>query len=79
MNSQRDDFGFEFSQYHTYDEMTDMLYDIAYNHSDIAILYSIGTTYEGREIWAMKISDNPRVFEENEPEILFTGAHHGKE
>ena len=28
---------------------------------------SIGTTLEGRNIWAVKISDNPNV-EENEPE-----------
>ncbi|HDR03933.1 MAG TPA: hypothetical protein ENN84_01630 [Candidatus Marinimicrobia bacterium] len=39
---------------------------------------SIGTSVEGRQIWAIKISDNPDI-DENEPEILFTGLHHARE
>jgi hypothetical protein len=39
----------------------------------------MGTTYEGRDIWAVKVSDNPMEFELDEPEVLYTGAHHGKE
>jgi len=39
---------------------------------------SIGTTYEGRDIWAVKVSDNPDV-DEDEPEILYTSAIHARE
>jgi hypothetical protein len=39
---------------------------------------SIGTTFEGRDIWAIKISDNPGI-EEDEPEILFTALTHARE
>ena len=40
--------------------------------------YSIGTSIEGRTIWAMKVSDNPNV-DENEPEVGFDGVHHARE
>ncbi len=36
------------------------------------------TTSEGRNIYFVKISDNPTV-DENEPEILFTAVHHARE
>lgn len=36
------------------------------------------TTYEGRSIYWVKISDNPEV-DEAEPEILFTAIHHARE
>jgi carboxypeptidase T len=39
---------------------------------------SIGTSVEGRNIWAIKISDNPEL-DEDEPELLFTGLHHARE
>ena len=58
--------------------MTTMLQGLATNHSDIMELYSIGTTYEGRTIWAVKISDNVHE-EEGEPQVLFRGVHHGNE
>ncbi|UCH88597.1 MAG: hypothetical protein JSV49_10135 [Thermoplasmata archaeon] len=72
------DFDSSFENYLNYETMTEMLTEIEANHSNIAMLISIGTTIEGRDIWAVKISDNP-LESEAEPEILFTGAHHGKE
>jgi hypothetical protein len=65
-------------KYYTYDTMTNLLEDIQKNHSDIMLLKSIGKTYEGRDIWMVKISDNVLI-NENEPEVLFMGAHHGDE
>ena len=64
--------------YHTYQEMTDELYALQANYSTIMSLTSIGKTYEGRDLWMVKISDNVNQ-EENEPGILFMGAHHGNE
>jgi carboxypeptidase T len=64
--------------YHTYDEMTELLQSLVVNHSDIMTLSSIGKTYEGRDIWLVELSDNVTK-EENEPGVLFMGAHHGNE
>ena len=36
-------------------------------------------THEGRPIYWLRISDNPNVDEENEPEVLYTALHHARE
>ena len=64
--------------YHTYQELTDELHSLQANHSDIMSLTSIGKTYEGRDLWMVKLSDNVNQ-EENEPGVLFMAAHHGNE
>jgi hypothetical protein len=40
--------------------------------------YNLGQTIEGRDMWAIKISDNPNI-DEDEPEILYTAAIHARE
>ena len=64
--------------YFTYTEMTELLHDLEENNSDIMMLESIGTTFEGRDIWMIKLSDNVQQ-NENEPGVLFMAAHHGNE
>ena len=64
--------------YHSYTEVAAETAAVAAAHPDIATRFSIGTSYQGRQLWAMKISDNVNV-DENEPEILFDGAHHADE
>jgi len=44
----------------------------------ITVKESIGTTFEGNDIWMVKISDNPEV-DENEPAAYFDGLHHARE
>ena len=39
---------------------------------------SIGKSYQNRNIWAAKVSDNV-ADDENEPEVLFDGLHHARE
>ena len=39
---------------------------------------SIGVSHEGRNIWMVKISDNPDV-DEAEPEVLYDALHHARE
>ncbi|MCK5259401.1 MAG: hypothetical protein KAJ69_07750, partial [Thermoplasmatales archaeon] len=63
-------------EYFTYSEMTNLFHDLKENHSDIMSLTSIGRTYEGRDIWMVKLSDN---VDEDEPGVLLMGAHHGNE
>jgi len=69
---------FEPYHYHTYQELTDELHSLQENYSDIMSLSSIGKTYEGRDLWMVKLSDNVNQ-EENEPGVLLMGAHHGDE
>ncbi|HKK21191.1 MAG TPA: M14 family metallopeptidase, partial [candidate division Zixibacteria bacterium] len=51
---------------------------IALHRSIMTNRISIGSTIEGRDLWAFKISDNPQT-EENEPEVLYTAAIHARE
>lgn len=44
----------------------------------MSAVQEIGTSYEGRTIYAAAISDNPEL-DEGEPEILYTGLHHARE
>jgi len=65
-------------QYHTLAQIEDILEDIANDHPDITELTTIGTTYEGRDILCLEISDNPGV-DEGEPGVFFMGLHHARE
>ncbi|HWR27894.1 MAG TPA: M14 family metallopeptidase [Candidatus Thermoplasmatota archaeon] len=64
--------------YHTYQELTDELHSLQENYSALMSLSSIGKTYEGRDLWMVKLSDNVNQ-EEEEPGVLFMAAHHGNE
>ncbi|HYF92292.1 MAG TPA: M14 family metallopeptidase [Symbiobacteriaceae bacterium] len=72
------DFPGEDSNYHNYTEMTTEIDSVVGAHSSIARKFSIGRSVEGRELWAVKISDNAAV-DENEPEVLYAGLHHARE
>ncbi len=64
--------------YHSYTELTTEVAQVAAAHPDIVSLFSIGQSYKGRQLWAVKVSDNVTV-DENEPELLFDGTHHSDE
>ena len=66
------------SNYHDYAEMVAEIQQAATDHPAIFSLFSMGTSYEGRTIWAGKISDNVST-DEDEPEILFTHHQHARE
>nr|WP_239153221.1 M14 family zinc carboxypeptidase [Virgisporangium aliadipatigenens] len=66
------------SAYHNYAEMTAEINQIAAQHSNIANVRTIGTTYEGRNIVALKISDNVGT-DEDEPEVLYNAHQHARE
>ncbi len=65
--------------YHSIPEMETELFWIAETYPQITKLVSIGKSWQGRDIWAMKISDNPQVEEEGEPEVYFNSNHHARE
>jgi hypothetical protein len=64
--------------YHSYTEVTAEVAAAAAAHPDIVRLFSIGKSYQGRDLWAVKISDNVNV-DEAEPEVMFDGGHHADE
>lgn len=72
--SARDDLG----AYTTYDELSAELTTLAQSYPDIMHLTSLGQSWQGRDIWAVKISDNPTV-QEDEPEVLYISNHHSRE
>ena len=72
------DFPAKDSLFHNYSEMVADITAVAAAHPDIVKVFSIGKSYEGRDIWAAKISDNVEI-DEPEPEILFDALHHARE
>ncbi len=48
-------------EYHSYSELTTDMQAWAATYPSITELVSIGESVEGRELWAMKISDNPTL------------------
>jgi carboxypeptidase T len=64
--------------YPTLAEIEGMLHNISITYPNITTLSSIGTTYEGRDIWCLEISDNPGE-DEGEPGVFFIGLHHARE
>lgn len=72
------DFPAGWRGFHTYAEMSADVLATATAHPDIVQRFSIGRTYQGREMWAVKISDHVAV-DEDEPEVLFDGLTHSDE
>jgi carboxypeptidase T len=67
-----------YDDYHTYDEMVARIDAAVAAYPDIVRKFSIGRSHEGRQIWAVKISDNVHV-DEDEPEIVSDGLLHARE
>jgi carboxypeptidase T len=67
-----------YQEFHTYAEVAADIAATAAAHPDIVSAFSIGKSYQGRELWAVKISDNVAV-DENEPEVLYDGGTHSDE
>ena len=66
-------------KFHTYKEVTDTLKKYARDFPKIASLQSIGTTLQGRSMWALKITHQKNLLKEKAPGIIFMGTHHARE
>ncbi len=65
--------------FYTFDEVVDKLDEMRTDFPNlITAKESIGTTVEGRDIWMVKISDNPDI-DEPEPVAHFDALHHARE
>ena len=66
----------EMADYHTFDEVVAGMEQMA--QSPVATLVDIGDSIEGRDILALKISDNPEI-DEGEPRSIWFGCQHARE
>ncbi|MBX3178014.1 MAG: carboxypeptidase regulatory-like domain-containing protein [Candidatus Hydrogenedentes bacterium] len=66
------------AEYPSYAAIGDILAQAAEDHPDIVRLFSLGRSVQGREIWAILITDQPDV-EEDEPEFAYISTLHGDE
>ena len=65
-------------EFHSYRELESELKALESAHPRTVKLFTIGTSLEGRQIYAVKISEAPER-DEGEPAILFLGCHHARE
>ncbi|MFF6898756.1 M14 family metallopeptidase [Streptomyces hydrogenans] len=72
------DFPSADAKYHNHAEMTAEIDQRLAAYPSIMSKRVIGKSYQGRDIVAIKISDNVAV-DENEPEVLFTHHQHARE
>ncbi|MEK2646635.1 M14 family metallopeptidase [Bdellovibrio sp. BCCA] len=72
------DFPSKDAAFHNYAEMTDKLRSLTSQYSQIAQMSSIGKTYEGRDIWVVRISGD-LAHADSLPAAIFMGGHHARE
>jgi len=76
-NAQTDGKGY--SLYHTYDELATEMQQLATDHPDIVSFNVLGTSLQGRDMMALKVSDNVTQDEPEERAIVFFGNSHARE
>lgn len=72
------DFPSADSGYHNYTELTNEVAAVATANPGLVRRFSLGRSYEGRELWAAKISDAVAT-DEAEPESLIQCGQHARE
>ncbi|HKQ03635.1 MAG TPA: M14 family metallopeptidase [Blastocatellia bacterium] len=65
--------------YHTYEQTQNEFKALAAAHPDLAAYVRIGQSYEGREIFALKITRDAAADNTSKPDVLITGCHHARE
>lgn len=67
------------TSYYSYSETIAELQNLHSLYPDETRLVSLGKTYEGRDIWAFKVSTNASTEDFDKPEIYINGMHHARE
>lgn len=69
----------DFAKYYRYDELTALLQMYAKEFADLAKLEAIGKSYEGRDIWALTITNSKTGDALEKPGFYVDGNIHGSE
>ncbi|XP_019764321.2 zinc carboxypeptidase [Dendroctonus ponderosae] len=67
---------FDWTSYHTFDEISNWVRNLAFTHADRLTLINGGTTFQGREIIGVKLSTGP---ENNKPAVFIEANIHARE
>jgi hypothetical protein len=62
----------------TYDQWVARMQALATGYPNLVRLTSMGQSVQGRQLWVLKVTDNPDL-EEDEPEVRYWSTHHGNE
>ncbi len=73
-----DDFPPYDSNYHNYAEMVTDVQNFAAAHPNLVHTFSLGTSYEGRNLIGVRISDDA-TDNLSEPGVFYVGQHHARE
>ncbi|HWO02515.1 MAG TPA: M14 family metallopeptidase, partial [Blastocatellia bacterium] len=65
--------------FHSYEETRTEFRALADSHPDLAQYVTLGTSFEGREIFALKITRGAALDDASKPDALITGCHHARE
>jgi len=69
----------DFRHYHVYDEVNGFLRQWAEEHPDIVDLYSVGKSFEGRDIWQITITNKATGKDTDKPAMFIEGNRHSGE
>ena len=69
----------DFAHYHTYDEVTAILRKWAADYPNLVDLYSVGQSFEGREIWQITITNKATGKDTDKPAMFIEGNRHSGE
>ncbi|HHW98176.1 MAG TPA: carboxypeptidase, partial [Firmicutes bacterium] len=68
-----------FDRYYKYDELSCYLKSVAAAYPELATLSSAGKSYEGRDIWALTLTNQATGTAESKPAIYVDGNIHAGE
>jgi len=68
-----------YAYFHTYAENEQVIDNIVAAHPNIAQKFSIGRSYQGRQIWAIKLTQNVTGGTNGKPEVMINALMHARE
>jgi carboxypeptidase T len=66
-------------KFHSYDDTIAEFKSLASKNPNLARYTKLGSSFEGRDIFALKISKDASVDDASKPDVLITGCHHARE
>jgi hypothetical protein len=69
----------DFKHYHSYEETAGLLRMWAAKYPDLVDLYSVGQSFEGREIWQVTITNKKTGTDTDKPAFFLEGGRHAGE